>query len=179
MRLLAALAATTFGKICSMPAGLTVIVLLIGMATVSCTANAQQPVVAQDPNGTSSANAPPATAAKATVFIYRQGSMLGAANYELIYIDDDYFATLRNDNYAQREVPQGPIVFYGIPRQKLLPGALITGALINSQKKKHEKLRMDVEAGKTYYVKWHLGKMKLVDAATGAKEVSGLNLAKD
>jgi hypothetical protein len=43
---------------------------------------------------------------------------------------------------------------------------------------------MEVEAGKTYYVKWfmtkaHAGKMEIVDEATGAKEMRGLHPAKD
>jgi hypothetical protein len=46
-----------------------------------------------------------------------------------------------------------------------------------------ERVRVEAEAGKTYYVKWSLtasgGKMELVDEAKGAKEVRGLRLAKD
>lgn len=45
-----------------------------------------------------------------------------------------------------------------------------------------ERLRIEVEAGKTYYVRWAGKKMELVDAAKGTKEISGLQpfqLAKD
>lgn len=50
-----------------------------------------------------------------------------------------------------------------------------------------ELLRIEVEAGKTYYVKWHVPykpgtpapKMELVDEATGASEIRGLHPAKD
>lgn len=46
-----------------------------------------------------------------------------------------------------------------------------------------ERLRIEAEAGKTYYVEWSVsgsgGKMKFVDAATGAKKISNLHLAKD
>jgi hypothetical protein len=45
------------------------------------------------------------------------------------------------------------------------------------------RIDIEVEAGKTYYVKWfvsHLSqKMELVDAAKGAKEIIRLRLAKD
>jgi len=52
--------------------------------------------------------------------------------------------------------------------------------LLELQKKAKKKLRIDVDAGKTYYVKWSVGgKMKLVDSATGAKEMAGLHPAKD
>jgi hypothetical protein len=43
-------------------------------------------------------------------------------------------------------------------------------------------LRVDVEAGKTYYLKWSVsgsgGKMMLADGPVGAKEIKKLNLAK-
>jgi hypothetical protein len=45
-----------------------------------------------------------------------------------------------------------------------------------------ERLRIEVEAGKTYYVRWIGKKMELVDAPKGTKEISGLQplqLAKD
>lgn len=38
-----------------------------------------------------------------------------------------------------------------------------------------ERLRIEVEAGKTYYVRWAGNKMELVDAAKGTKEISGLH----
>lgn len=52
-------------------------------------------------------------------------------------------------------------------------------------KAKEPLLRIEVEAGKTYYIEWSVGgikaseaggKMKLVDEATGAKKVGGLRL---
>jgi hypothetical protein len=46
----------------------------------------------------------------------------------------------------------------------------------------HLQLRIEAEAGKTYYVKWSVstsgGKMELVDTANGEKEIRGLKLAK-
>jgi hypothetical protein len=59
---------------------------------------------------------------------------------------------------------------------------LVEAARVLSQK---ELLRIDVEAGKTYYVKWHvpykpgtpLPKMVLVDEAAGAAEISALHAA--
>jgi hypothetical protein len=154
----------------------TLVVLLF---VIAAAANAQQPPVSQGAGGASSGPEAPPVAGKALVYVYRQGSMLGAANYDRIYVNSDYFAALHNSNYAMAEVQPGTVVFAAVPRQILIPGALATGALINSLKKKYEKLRIEVEGGKTYYVKWHLGNMKLVDATTGIKEMTGLHLAKD
>jgi hypothetical protein len=45
------------------------------------------------------------------------------------------------------------------------------------------RIEIEVEAGKTYYVRWSVsgnyGKMELVDPANGAKEIEKLHLAKD
>ncbi len=71
-----------------------------------------------------------------------------------------------------REVPQGTVILSAMPRACLVPGALHTSGITDLQKKKFERLRFDVEAGKTYYVLWSIGsKMKVVDTATGAKEI--------
>lgn len=57
----------------------------------------------------------------------------------------------------------------------------LTLALRALMQKPKELLRIDVETGTTYYVKWSPtrtgGRMTLMDAATGAKEISGLQHA--
>jgi len=51
--------------------------------------------------------------------------------------------------------------------------------LTNFQKKQYEKLRIDVEPGKTYYVNLYVAfvghQMRLMDEAKGAKEIRGLH----
>lgn len=48
---------------------------------------------------------------------------------------------------------------------------------LNPGNRLHEALRIEVEAGKTYYVEWSAGKMKMIDPAKGAKEIRGLHPA--
>ena len=118
----------------------------------------------------------PPPSGKALVYVYRKGSMVGAAGYSRIYVNDDFLAALHNAGYAPREVPQGTVVFTTLPR--VAWPFLTLAAMTNFQKKQHERLRIEVEAGKTYYIKWSIGdKMKLVDPTTGAKEMNGLHLA--
>lgn len=121
--------------------------------------------------------APPPQPGKALVYIYREASMFGKAGYSRIYVNADFLATLHSGEYASREVPEGTVVFTTLPRA--LPITAL-GMLTDAQKKKHEKLRLDVEAGKTYYFRWSVGdKMKLLDEATGTKEIRKTHLAKD
>ena len=133
---------------------------------------------ANPPQSTQSESA----SAQAVIYVYRVGSMVGAAGYDRIYINDDYGGALHNSNYIKREVPAGTVVFTCLPRANVVVEAPLA-AITNAQKKKYEKLRIEVEAGKTYYVKWHVsgsgGKMNLVDDKTGEKEVHKLHPAKD
>ena len=121
--------------------------------------------------------APPPQPGKALVYVYREASMVGKAGYSRIYVNTDFLATLHSGEYALREVPAGTVVFTTLPRA--LPITAL-GMLTDEQKKKHEKLRLDAETGKTYYFRWSVGdKMKLVDKATGVKEIRKTHLAKD
>ncbi len=97
--------------------------------------------------------------------------MVGAANYDIIFLNDEQLGPLHNANYYKREVPAGTVEFYSLPRQYLIPGNLLIGAMIDAKKKKYEKLKLDVTAGKVYYVKWHIGKMFVVSEDKGAKEL--------
>lgn len=123
---------------------------------------------------------PPPAAGKALIYVYRIGHIEGAAGYWRIFVNGDFLASLHNSNYASREVPEGTVVFAGVPKQK----RVVTGVvpLSKPQEHKEEMLRIEVEAGKTYYVEWYMhrgARLKLVDGATGAEEIKGLNLAKD
>jgi uncharacterized SAM-binding protein YcdF (DUF218 family) len=123
---------------------------------------------------------PPPAPGKALVYVYRQGSMVGAGGYDRIFVNGEFLAALQNSKYAAREVPEGTVVFAGEPRlNQMTPFGVTMHADSHKETTKYEKLRIEVEAGKTYYIKWHLGKMKLVDAATGSKEIRGLKLARD
>lgn len=159
------------------------VVLLMGMVAAISASGAQQPAASQDTAGTglSTASPPAAPAAdKARIYVYRVGSMVGAIGYDILFVNDEHLAALRNSNYAQCDVPAGTVVFSGIPRVKKTPIALDLQLITNHKNTAKERFRMVAEPGKTYYVRWSVGgKMKLVDADKGAKEMSGLNPAKD
>jgi hypothetical protein len=117
------------------------------------------------------------------VYVYRDGSSRHAIYYDRVFVNGDYLAALHRSNYAQRELPSGTVVLAGTTRQRVIPGEILQAELMKLQKKAKEKLRIEAEAGKTYYVKWYVTnrgtKMMLVDAALGTKEMSGLHPAKD
>lgn len=118
---------------------------------------------------------------KALIYVYRAASFVGAAGYDLVYVNTDYVATIRSGGYAHYEAPQGTAIFYLTPRAVLYVNTVFA-ALTNAQKKQYEKLRMEVEPGKTYYVKIGVAfsghDMEAVDEATAVSEISGLHLAK-
>jgi hypothetical protein len=112
------------------------------------------------------------------IYVYRKSSIVGAAGWDRIFVNGTFLAALHNGEFASREEPQGTVVFSGLPRIYIFPGDLLI-ALTDLQKKQFERLRMDAEKGRTYYVKWSVGgKMKLMDEATGAKEMAKLHHAK-
>jgi hypothetical protein len=162
----------------------TLVTAVVGVFFAFSASQAQQPPPSQETTNPSNSTAQSAqstpSAGKALIYAYRGGSMLGAAGYDHIYVNDAYFGTLHVSNYLQREVLPGTVVFACVPREKWIPGALLLSAITNSQNKKYERLKIDVEAGKTYYVRWHIGsKMNLVDETIGVKEMKGLHPAKD
>jgi hypothetical protein len=163
----------------TMKAKSALIMALAGVLAAASVASAQQTEAAQDTNGAKGqSTASPAPAGKALIYVYRQGRVVGAAGYDHIFVNNEYLAALHNSNYAQREVPPGTVVFTTLSRLNKV--FIAQAELMELQKKAEERFRMEVEAGRTYYVKWSIGgKMKLVDAATGAKEIRGLHLAKE
>lgn len=162
----------------------TIMIMLIGMLFVITTLNGQQAAVSQDTTGTSSttAQSTPSTPSpnKAVIYVYREGSIVGAANYPILYVNDVFLAKLHNSNYATCEMEPGTAVFSYLPRQREPFDPLGTLKLL----KKSTILTIQLEAGKTYYFKWSYGGftdhlLKLVDAERGSKEMSKLHLAKD
>lgn len=122
--------------------------------------------------------APQPAPGKALVYVYRKSSIVGAAGYDKTYVNDDYLADIRSGGYASCEVPPGSVAFYVTPRV-VWGVALDIALLTNFQKKQYEKLRIDVESGKTYYVNLYVAfvghKMRLMDETKGANEISGLH----
>jgi hypothetical protein len=130
---------------------------------------------------------PPAapSAGKALIYIYRVGRFVGSAAHDHLFINGVYVAYLLNGEYAWMEVAPGTAVVTGTP--EMYYGGIIqsTGAALNdARKKENERIRLDVEAGKTYYLKWTSGtmatgiKVTLQDPGIGAKEMSKLHPSK-
>ena len=94
-------------------------------------------------------------------------------------------AYLLNGEYAWLEVAPGTAVVTGKPA--MYYGGIIqsTGAALNQERlKETERIRLDVAADKTYYLKWSSGamatgiKVMLQDPQEGAREMSKLHPSK-
>lgn len=132
--------------------------------------------------------APPTTpsAGKALIYIYRVGRFVGSAAHDHLYVNGLYLAYLKNGEYAGMEVVPGTVVVTGFPEMYYAGGAAMSSfaAIHNATNKENERIRLDVEAGKTYYMKWTSGtmatgiKVTLMDPEVGLREMSKLHLAK-
>ena len=113
---------------------------------------------------------------QALIYVYRPGSVLGAAGEPIIYINGKYLTQMRNSAYAPSTVSPGQVIFSSMSR---LSWALPVYAVITMlEARQQERLRLDAGAGKTYYVRCApSGKLVLVDEAKGAKEIQGLKLS--
>ena len=138
---------------------------------------------AQNSNPASAPSAP--SAGKALICIYRTSRFVGSAAHDNLFVNGVFLATLLNGEYACTEAPPGTVVVSGLP--KMYYGGVIqsTGAALNdATKKENERIRIEAEAGKTYYLKWTSEamasgiKVTPVDAATGAKEMRKLHPSK-
>lgn len=117
---------------------------------------------------------------KALIYVYRKSSMVGAAGFDKLYINEDFITTMRSGGYTVYEAPPDTTVFYLTPRiANIFVGRAL---LINTQKKKYERLTINLEPGKTYYIKLYYSveghMLKMVDAQTGIKEIADLHLLK-
>jgi len=140
-------------------------------------------VAAQDAKPAAAPTAP--SPGKALICIYRVSRFVGSASHDHLYINGIFLATLLNGDFACMEVAPGTAVVTGLP--KMYYGGVIqsTGAALNeARKKENERIRLDVEAGKTYYLKWTSEAMATgikviqVDEATGTKEMKKLHPSK-
>ncbi len=122
---------------------------------------------------------------KALIYIYRVGRFVGSAAHDHLFINGVYVAYLLNSEFAWLEVAPGTAVVTGMP--EMYYGGIIqsTGAALSeARRKENERIRLDVEAGKTYYLKWTSGtmatgiKVALQDPGVGAKEMSKLHPSK-
>jgi hypothetical protein len=86
---------------------------------------------------------------------------------------------------ACTETQPGTVVVSGLP--KMYYGGVIqsTGAALNeATKKENERIRIEAEASKTYYMKWTSEamatgiKVTQVDEATGTREIKKLHVSK-
>ena len=125
--------------------------------------------------------APAPTPGKALVYVYRKSSFVGSAGYDKLYINGHFVTRIYTGGYVPYEVPPGTVSFALNPKAEIIPGDVLVAALSNLDQTKYEKLRIEAEAGKTYYVNLYtqfIGHgMKLVDEATGAKEIGSLKLS--
>jgi len=128
---------------------------------------------------------PAPSAGKATVCIYRVSRFTGSAAHDHLYINGVFLAKLLNGEYAFMEVSPGTVVVTGLP--DMYYGGVIqsTGAALNeATKKENERIRIEAEASKTYYMKWTSEamatgiKVTQVDEATGTREIKKLHVSK-
>lgn len=144
----------------------------------AASAQDSKPAVAVPPTGPSPG--------KALIYIYRVGRLVGSASHDHLYINGVYVAYLLNGEYAWLEVDPGTAVVTGMPEMYYAGGAVMSSyaAIKDSTKKENERIRLEVEAGKTYYLKWTSGTMATgikvtpQDPGEGAKEMSKLHPSK-
>jgi hypothetical protein len=97
----------------------------------------RQPAVSQDTStisGTIQPTGSSPTAGKSMVYVYRDGNQHGWAQYDRMFLNDDYFAALHRSEYVQREVPPGTVVFAAVAKSKVTPVALDAALLTNLHK---------------------------------------------
>jgi hypothetical protein len=82
-------------------------------------------------------------------------------------------------------VEPGTVVIAGMARMYYGPSIIMSSAAaVNQTRKEDERMRLEAEAGKTYYLKWSSGmfatgiKVELMDPRVGAKEMSKLHPTK-
>ena len=161
----------------------TLFVLLVGLFSASFISKAQQSANPLDARSTITGQPTlPSQPGNALVYIYRSGSVVGAANHPRLFVNEVFVGDLHVSNYISREVPSGTVLFSFLPKSTV--NLTLYQALANNlTKKKKDVLQADVEAGRAYYFKWSYGgfggfhPLKPVDATTGAKEITTLHPA--
>jgi hypothetical protein len=122
---------------------------------------------------------------KAIVCIYRPGGAVGSAAHDHLYVNGVYLATLLNGEYAWAEVDPGKVVVTGMAKMYYGPSIIMSSAAaVNQTRGQAERIRIDAEAGKIYYMKWSSGmfatdiKVKLMDPLLGAEQMRKLHPSK-
>ncbi len=122
---------------------------------------------------------------KAIICIYRPGAAVGSAAHDHLYVNGVYLATVLNNEYAWVEVTPGTVVVTGMAKMYYGPSVIMSSAAaVNQTRGQAERIRVEAESGKIYYMKWSSGmfasgiKVKLMDSETGAKEMSKLHPSK-
>ena len=122
---------------------------------------------------------------KAIICIYRPGGAVGSAAHDHLYVNGVYLATLLNGEYAWTEVGPGTVVVAGMAKMYYGPSIIMSSAAaVNQTRGQAERIRVEAEAGKIYYMKWSSGmfatdiKVKLMDPGVGAKEMRKLHPSK-
>jgi hypothetical protein len=122
---------------------------------------------------------------KALICIYRTSRFTGSSAHDKLFVNGVFLAKLLNGEYACTEVSPGTVIITGMA--KMYYGGIIqsSGAALNEATKKEiERVRLEVMADQTYYLKWTSGtmatgiKVTLEDASFGAKEMSKLHPSK-
>ncbi len=170
----------------------TCCVLLLFRGPFAAAAQDQQPApTAQDQQQA----APPAkemlpmpanpSEGKAIICIYRPGGAVGSAAHDHLYVNGVYLATLLNGEYAWTEVGPGTVVVAGMAKMYYGPSIIMSSAAaVNQTRGQAERIRVEAEAGKIYYMKWSSGmfatdiKVKLMDTGVGEKEMRKLHPSK-
>jgi hypothetical protein len=126
------------------------------------------------------------SAGKALICVYRQSRAVGSAAHDSLFVNGVFLATLLNGEYDCVETLPGTVVVSGTPKMYYGPSVIMSSAaaVTDAQKKENERIRVEAEAGKTYYFRWTSGmfatgiKVVRVDTETGAKEMGQLHLSK-
>jgi len=120
---------------------------------------------------------------KALVYMYRTSSFVGSDNTYRIWINDTHVTDMGNGGYYPYIADPGELAF----KIKIRPTILNFGAMHLLAEKEQVVLKIQVEAGKTYYVKhkWssqmklaNVALMVLVDEETGSREIVKCKKAK-
>jgi hypothetical protein len=124
----------------------TLIVLLVGLFSASFISKAQQSANPLDARSTITGQPTlPSQPGNALVYIYRSGSVVGAANHPRLFVNEVFVGDLHVSNYISREVPSGTVLFSFLPKSTV--NLTLYQALANNlTKKKKDVLQADVEA---------------------------------
>ena len=118
---------------------------------------------------------------KALVYIYRQASFVGGANSFKIWVNDNHVTDLKNGGYYAYMADPGELSFKVKKNldffDVVFGGWGLHYAIWEKQK---ERLKINVEAGKTYYIKYeadpesfgfNIAMLMLVDEEIGSNEI--------